>query len=222
MASHNSLHTLQSALNTQIRTHRLNLYATCSDASAAAPGSSVSTLQFGRAADQAQAVARMMGCDARTALSPDHHAVIEVRHVDHQLVIELVIAPSAWWDQQNFVGKLQAERYCREFGNLLRRLGGNFRLGFWDGLHLNNMHLVTGEIANQAILNAWMSTFVEGQDWLRCGVWYDENDPRLEGENFVAEIFARIRDLYQVYNFAAWSGDNDFTAAYRRAAQVAV
>jgi hypothetical protein len=91
-------------------------------------------LTYFRSQEQAEMVERLMGKE-NIGISKEVdtycHPVIELRLTPEHFVIELVLSPKAWWDQQNFIGKLDLPQHRATFRNLLRSLDHDYRLGFW-------------------------------------------------------------------------------------------
>lgn len=179
------------------------------------------TLPYFRSREQAQRVERLMGRDHQewhTDVEIYRHPVIELRLTPKHFAVELVLGPNAWWDQQNFVGKLGIQRHRDTFRGILQRMDGDFHFGFWDGPELSDMHLTTRQLARSSYLHEWMSTFADGQDWLRLGMWYQPEEPMLATERIASELSQRIGMLYNVYNFLLWTSNNDFHSFYQRSA----
>ncbi|MFN8373027.1 MAG: hypothetical protein U0694_09140 [Anaerolineae bacterium] len=215
------LHNVHNQLYRQLRSYGINLHPNFTQAisfqSISDPfAQDVVALRYFRGSGEAQAVERMMADGHEYEPTHDCHPAIEIRVTPTHFAIELIIAPSAWWDQQNLVGKLTVERQRSDFYRLLRQMSCEVQLGFWQGTELSDMHLSTCDIYNPRILGEWMNTFAEGQDWVRAGVWYDLNDPALSDENLASEVFQRICELYKLYNFIVWTSDNDFRSVYRK------
>ena len=61
-----------------------------------------------------------------------------------------------------------------------------------------------------------MGTFAASRDYLRIGAWYDIEDERLDEANIVNEVYHRIRELHQIYDFIAWTSNNDFIKFYKK------
>jgi hypothetical protein len=212
---------LNQELYRQLRSYGINLhpdwnqpvsFETISDPFA----QDVVAIRYSRGRGEAQAVASMMSDGHECEMSTDCHPAIEIRITPDHFAIELVIAPSAWWDQQNLVGKLTVERQRSDFYRLLSQLSCEVQIGFWQGAYLSDVRLSSCDVYNPRILNEWMNTFAEGQDWVRAGVWYDLSDEALSAENIVSEVFQRVCELYKLYSFITWTSDNDFRAVYRK------
>jgi hypothetical protein len=174
-------------------------------------------LTYLRSREQALAIERMMGRD-RQAIKSDvqtsRHPVIELRLTPDHFSVELVVSPEAWVDQQNLIGKLGIQRHRETFRGLLQRMDGDFRLGFWSGCDLSDMHLTTRQLSRGNNLQEWMSTFCDGQDWLRVGIWYAPDAPQLDTTRILREMTDRIGALYRIYTFMLWSSNNDFLSFY--------
>jgi hypothetical protein len=176
------------------------------------------TLPYFRSQEQARLVERLMGRDGvgfNASVDTHRHPVIELRLTPEHFAIELIVSPSSWWDQRNLIGKLSVARHRDTLRELLRRMDGDYRFGFWDGIHLSDMHLTNRQLLRGTILDEWMSTFADGQDWLRVGVWYEPDDPALEAPQIISEIVQRVGALYGVYNFLLWTSNNNFQTFYK-------
>ena len=175
------------------------------------------TLTYFRPYEQAKVVESLMGLDQADG---DHivqsyrHPVIELRLTPDHFAIELVLSPMAWWDQRNFMGKLELQRHQESLRRLLYRLDGDYRFGFWGGTHLGDMHLTTWQLLHGRVLGEWMDTFADGQDWLRLGVWYEPESPRLSADYIVHEATTRIGELYNVYDYLLWTSNNNYHDFY--------
>lgn len=177
------------------------------------------TLAYFRSKEQAQLVERLMGRDGmgwNCDVEIYRHPIIEVRLTPNHVAVELVVTPYAWWDQQNFIGKMAIPRHRDQFRSILQRIPGDFRIGFWDGTDLSDMHLLTNQLVRGNYLYDWMSTFCDGQDWLRMGMWYEPNDPALDAGRITSELVHRIGALYSVYSFLLWTSNNDFHSFYQK------
>lgn len=180
--------------------------------------SSALALDYLRSKEQAQLVERLMGRDqpaSATTCDIRRHPVIEVRITPEHLAVELVLSPAAWWDQRNLVGKLSIPRHREALRSLIQRMDGDTRFGFWNGIDLNDMHLTSRQLLRGTTLDEWMSTFGDGHDWLRVGVWYTPGHEALEESNIVGELVRRIGALYNLYTFALWTSNNNFQSFYR-------
>lgn len=72
------------------------------------------------------------------------------------------------------------------------------------------MHLTPKFLNHRYVLEKWMSTYTDGRDYFRVGVWSDTDlTPR--------DTLNILEPLYKVYEFIAWSGSNDFRTFYRGA-----
>ena len=166
-------------------------------------------------------VERLMGrdgSDMSANVDIYRHPVIELRITPENFAIELIMSPLAWWDQRNLIGKLSVDRHHETLRGFLQHIDGDYRFGFWDGTELSDMHLTSRQLLRGNILNEWMSTFADGQDWLRVGVWYEPEDPALSTENILNETVQRVVALYKLYNFMLWTSNNNFQSFYRTAA----
>jgi hypothetical protein len=177
------------------------------------------TVSYSRSREQAQAVERMMGRDRAEGPQYDlyRHPVIELRLTPQAIALELVLPPSAWWDQRNFLGKLSVLRHRDALRCLLERMDGAVRIGFWEGPDLNEFHLTAWELLRCGVLHDWMSTLGDGQDWLRAGVWYAWDDAELHVNRIGGELLARAGMLYQLYTYLLWTSNNNYQNFYSMA-----
>lgn len=178
------------------------------------------TLPYLRSKEQALLVERLMGRDS-VGMSANadiyRHPVIELRLTPENFVIELVMSPLSWWDQRNLIGKLAVDRHRETLRSIIQRVDGDFCFGFWGGVELNEMHLTSRQLLRGNILEEWMSTFADGQDWLRVGVWYEPEASVLSADNILSEVVERISALYRLYTFMLWTSNNNFQSFYRKA-----
>jgi hypothetical protein len=144
------------------------------------------------------------------------HPVIELRLTPEHFTIELLLSPAAWWDQQNFIGKLELPAHRVHLRAVMTGMERDFCSGFWQGVQLGDMHLTNAELLRGRILDEWMDTFADGQDWLRMGKWYDPSDPALDADHILGEVFTRINALYSLYTFLLWTSNNNFQAFYEK------
>jgi hypothetical protein len=163
---------------------------------------------FVRPASEALNIERMMGSETRR-LTLNRHPVIEVRPVADGLAIELVLAPTAWWYQQNLIGKLSIERHMSAFHRLIARMSDVYRLGFWAGAALDDMHLTPRYLIHRPVLAEWLKTYSGGRDFFRVGAWYDD-----AAAVSPSQVFEHVRELAVVHDFIAWSSNNDFRMFY--------
>jgi hypothetical protein len=178
------------------------------------------TLAYMRDTAEAATVEGIMGRDALTtsgSIESHRHPLIELRLTPQHFTVELVIGPDAWYDQQNFVGKLSIEQHRDSFFHLISGLSEEYCLGFWSGVHLSDMHLSIDKIPPQRIFFEYLDTFAANRDWLRIGCWYEPGDPRLDAVCIREELLGRIRDLYTLYDFALWTSNNNFHTFYAKA-----
>lgn len=214
---------LHHALRNRFRGHNYDLHAVnpsnavLFNGSVAGCSAKSLVLTYMRSREQAQVVERMMGRD-RHALRSDiqvtRHPVIELRLTPDHFSVELLVSPEAWLDQQNLIAKLGIQRHRETFRGILQRMDGDFRLGFWDGCELSDMHLTTRQLSRGNNLQEWMSTFCDGQDWLRVGVWYTPEADALDTGRILRELVERVGALYEVYTFLLWTSNNDFLSFY--------
>jgi hypothetical protein len=161
-------------------------------------------------------VEHLMGIDGSCMVNPYRHPVIELRVAPDHFAIELVLSPNAWWDQQNVVGKLELDRHRAGLRGLMRNMNGDYFFGFWEGTRLSDMHLTTWQLTHGKVIEEWMATFADGQDWLRFGVWYEPEHPALSTDNIVNETFERLSELYSLYDFMLWTSNNNFHSFYEK------
>ncbi|MFN8448278.1 MAG: hypothetical protein U0521_06740 [Anaerolineae bacterium] len=176
------------------------------------------TLPYLRSVEQGALVERLMGRDGTDASSDVYrHPVIELRITPENFAIELIMSPQSWWDQRNIIGKLSVARHRETLRGIIQRIDGDYRFGFWDGTHLSDMHLTSRQLLRGNILDEWMSTFSDGQDWLRVGVWYEPDDPALADDRILSEVVGRVVALEKLYTFMLWTSNNNFQTFYRKA-----
>lgn len=175
----------------------------------------IATAAYYRSSDQAKLVERLMGMDDSRGTETYRHPVIEVRLSDDHLAVELVVSPMAWWDQQNLIGKLALEPCRYEFLALLRNLDDEMRFGFWRGAHLSDMNVMAWHLLRGSIFDEWVSTFLDGRDYWRVGMWYGLDD-NWDTRRVVDETHRQISALYSLYEFIAWSGDNNYRTFYQK------
>lgn len=182
--------------------------------------SNVHALIYLRSEEQARVVEENMGLESRTrgygSINASRHPVIEVRDTPDHFAVELIISPDAWWDQQNVIGKLELDRHQVGLRGLLRSMKPDYCFGFWEGERLSDMHLTARQLWQGNVLNEWLGTFADGQDYLRFGVWYDRNDPALDPRRIAGEVYTRLSDLYTLYNFLVWSSNNNYRGFYEK------
>lgn len=180
---------------------------------------------YSRSNEQALVVERLMGKDTlpRDAeMDVNSHPVVELRLTPQHFVVELVLAPDAWWDQQNLVGKLSLPHHREKFSLMLSQMPGDFVVGFWQGCDLSDMHLTTQQLIRTRSLYDWVGTFADGQDWLRVGTWYTVEDERLATDRIVDELSGRINALYNLYGFLLWTSNNNFHSFYQQIRQTGI
>jgi hypothetical protein len=217
---------LHTAIHPRVRNHNLDLHprwqktSIISRESAACLGTDSSlVLTYFRSREQAEMVEKLMGKEHITETSnvdTYRHPVIELRLTPNEFAVELILSPYAWWDQQNLIGKLELSQHRTAFRALLRQLPTDYRFGFWNGIHLSDMHLTAGELLRGRVLEEWMDTFADGQDWLRVGKWYSPEDPALDSSCVLPEIFDTIKSLHSLYTFLLWTSNNNFHNFYEK------
>lgn len=175
-------------------------------------------LPYLRSKEQRQLVERLMGRDGGgTATSSDihRHPVIELRLTPTHFAIELIVSPFSWWDQRNLLGKLSVDRHRQTLRGLFGEIDGDFRFGFWEGTELSDMHLTARQVLRGTVLDEWMGTFADGQDWLRVGVWYEAEHVELRTDAILSEMLKRLSSLQRLYTFMLWTSNNNFQSFYR-------
>lgn len=178
---------------------------------------------YSRTRTQMIAVERLMGREEVANLETveaHRHPVIEIRLSKEGLVLELVLSRDAWWDQGNLMGKITIPRHRQEFYTLLRNFERHFRMGFWQGTHLSEMHLTAPYFYHTSIMGEWLSTFQPGSDWFRIGIWYAIDSERIQQEIVLDEIMRQMRPLYDFYEFIRWTSDNSFRDFFESAGVV--
>lgn len=199
-----------------------NLPGSVSNTSAATPLEVPTfTLTYMRDPSEARDVEAFMGRDALSSpqsIEPHRHPVIELRLTPEHFAIELVISPSAWYDQQNFVGKLSVQHYRPEFYRLLADLDDEYKLGFWGGIHLNDMHLNTDHLPPMPVLFEFLDTFADRRDWIRIGRWYEPEDPHIHQDHIVDIAYDAVTKLHSLAAFIQWTSANNFHNFYKKLA----
>ncbi|MFW5692038.1 MAG: hypothetical protein ACOCX3_01670 [Chloroflexota bacterium] len=223
----NHMRELHKSLYPLITQHRLSLHPNVEVPGGVAYTTTVSafevdalSLTYMRSAAEAEVVEGMMGRDGVSTsdgLRARHHPVIELRLTPDHFAVELVVAPFAWYDQQNFAGKLTISQHRSAFFELLRELDDNYRLGFWSGIHPGEMNLEIEKLPPQTVLFEFLDTFAAGRDWLRIGRWYGPEDDNLNGRDFKRIVLQHIQSLYGVYEFIIWSSNNNFQTFFNKA-----
>lgn len=217
---------LHEGLQPRVRNHNLDLHPreqksalVCGESAACLGAEGALTLTYLRSREQAVAVERLMGKD-RVSISGDvemhRHPVIELRFTPDAFAIELILSPYAWWDQQNLVGKLELAQHRAQFRQLLSLLDSDYRFGFWSGIHLGDMQLSVGQLLQGRVLDEWINTFADGQDWLRVGKWFDVQDPVLDTHHLTAAAFDVVKALHGLYEFILWTSNNNFHPFYEK------
>jgi hypothetical protein len=225
-AARGKLVTLHEALQPRVRNHNLDLHPraqksalVCTESAASLSAKGAITLTYLRSREQAAAIERLMGKDRVTvtgSVEMHRHPVIELRWTPQAFAIELIVSPYAWWDQQNLVGKLELEQHRSQFRRILSTFEPDYRFGFWSGVNLDEMHLTMHQLLQGRVLDEWINTFADGQDWLRVGKWFDAQDPILETHHFTAAAFDAIKSLNTLYEFILWTSNNNFHSFYEK------
>lgn len=173
----------------------------------------VPTVTYLRLPAEAQAVEQLIKLQPQTQINLRHHPVIELRLTEQWLTLELILNPEAWYDQRNWLGKLGIKRYRNEFYSMVSALDPSIRIGSWAGIHPADPYLTSAQLKHPRIFEAWISTFSDGRDWLRIGVWYPA-DPDTIG--MVEGLYTHAQSLYQLYQYMAWTGRNDFYRLFQK------
>lgn len=177
------------------------------------------SIAYLRPREQAVTVERLMGREEVASLQTveaHRHPVIELRLIREYLSVELLISPDAWWDQQNLVGKLSIPEHRHDFHQLLMQFNDDYRMGFWQGVHLSEMHLRAKHFQHPRIMDEWMSTFHPGADWFRLGRWRSLDELPDTLNDLHQELLQDIRSLYDVYEHILWKSNNNYSDFYSR------
>lgn len=220
---------LHTALYSRLTEYRLNLFpnpesrtgVTLQSLTTPLPVDAISII-YTRNRAQAAAVENLMGRDAAgvsEAVRTHHHPVIEVRLSPEHLAVEFVLPPTAWFDQQNLIGKLTFKQHRDELYRLLQRLNSQHpthdaMLGFWSGLGPDDLHITLSKLPPKMLLYEFLDTFSAGRDWLRLGYWYEPEAVPVQAGTLQDTIFEHIQALHSVYHFIAWTSDNNFQSFY--------
>lgn len=224
-ALHARMRTLHETLYPRMRANNLDLHLYPESAKGALHTQSVADvktqqtvlLAYLRDPVHAVTVERLMGREevaSEKGIEIHRHPVIELRLTPEHFVVEFLISPDAWWDQQNLAGRLTVDRHRDELYQQLRQMP-HVRLGFWQGVHLSDMHMDSTRFHRTALLTEWLSTFEPGKDWFRLGKWYTPEDESLAEETIFDELLTQIKNLYVVYIQMLWHGDNNFRDFYQ-------
>lgn len=217
--------TLHQHISAQLRTQSLDLHLMVPEANAVQFSTvsdrlteEVATIAYTRARGQAVTVERLMGREeVATVNTVDlrRHPALELRLMPEGFVIELILSPDAWWDQQNLVGKLSVDRHRAEFYDLLQTCA-DYTMGFWQGARHSDLSLHARYFKHPRIMDEWLSTFEPAADWFRLGIWYDLDAPELSEERAEDEVLHQLRTLYTLYQHLLWTSDNNFRDFYER------
>lgn len=216
------LATLNSQIFPQLSNYGLDLHPAKTNNNVIFESASTSTkrgmisLQYMRSRPQAIRVERLMGRDetSNNGIDARRHPVIEVRVTPSFLTVELILSPYAWWDQQNFVGKISVDRHRQRFFELVQRLDGETKIGFWRGIQLEDVYVKVNQLKNQRIWNELIDTFDPGKDWFRVGLWYTPEAEEISSENIQEELVSQIRNIYAIYEEVIWSSNNNYREFY--------
>ncbi|MCB9452318.1 MAG: hypothetical protein H6672_12835 [Anaerolineaceae bacterium] len=218
---------LHHELYPRIRNHKIDLHTRWQKSNIVAFDSAATTIQGGdtaalvyfRSREQAVQVERLMGKDGamvNSVIETYRHPLIELRLTPQNLVVELIVSPGAWYDQQNLAGKLTIPQCYDEFREFLHDLDTDFHFGFWDGLELGDMQIELRYLLRGHSLNEWMDTFAAGYDWLRIGKWYSVDDLKLDAPETVNDIFNKLQKLHAIYEFLRWTSNNNYRSFFEK------
>jgi len=223
----NRLINLHKNLYSRLQTAGVHLHPLAGVSTVVTHGSATTTkkadalsIPYSRSEADALNVERVMGyADVATKdeIEIRKHAVIELRITPEHFVVELVVGPNAWYDQQNFVGKFTVKEHRKALYKMLSDLGPDHYFGFWSGIYPDDMHLTTGKLPPPRILYEFIETFAAGRDYVRLGRWYEAGDETLTEADIEATVFQRMRELYQVYEYLLWTSNNNFHKFYEKA-----
>jgi len=215
------LRLLREGVSVNLRTSNLKLHHSKNGIQMISAGAvgiqQVLSILLHRSDTEARTVERLMGREEVVAsgdVDSRRHPVIEIRVTEHHLVFELIISPDAWWDQQNLVGKLSVPRHREEFYKLMRKTDDDYKMGFWGGIHLSEMHLTGAQFKRPVIMNEWLNTYEARKDWFRLGIWYEPESSLLDENLLIPELVEQIKVLYPIYEYLRWTGDNNFQDFY--------
>ena len=140
------------------------------------------------------------------------HPMLDVRIDEKFFTIELLVTEWAWWDAQNFKGKLASDAAERSrFLQMLTGLGQDFIFGGWPDTQDPRLVTTAADLADDARLEIWLRGFEPGVDWLRLGIWYSNPaDFRLHSVRIAEEVLYRFSQLYPVYEFLLWTPRNNY------------
>jgi hypothetical protein len=181
------------------------------------PKTNTLSLIYTRSRAQAVAVENLMGRDGAGIIEDiraQHHPAIEIRLSADYLAIELILAPTAWYDQQNLIGKLTFKQHRDSLHKLLEKLPKACVLGFWSGITPSDAHINLTRVPPKPLLYDFFDTFSAGRDWLRVGYWYQPNQEEVSANNINNTLLNHIQSLYRLYNFVTWTSDNNFRSFY--------
>lgn len=171
------------------------------------------TIAYTRDRTHAVIVERLLGREEIASASTveiHRHPVIELRLTPTHFVIEFIMSPNAWVDQQNLVGKLSVSRHRQEMNRLLKDFDLGYCMGFWEGEHLSEMHLTTPQFQHPRVMEEWMSTFEPNADWFRLGIWYEFDHDDLTQAAIDEVVLKHVRSLHAVYEAFLWTSGNNF------------
>jgi hypothetical protein len=227
----NKLHNLHSTLYPRLRNHDLYLYPPAEKSQIVGEQSVTSVnnraaraVTYFRPVPEARRVERLMGLEMsgpQASVEARRHPVIELRITPHGFTVELVLSPDAWWDQQNMVGKLSLQRHQQAFYDMLCELDDTACLGFWEGTHMDDLHLTVAQLPLITIFEQWMDTFEDSQDWFRVGIWYQPQDEALLAANIADSLFASVKALHNLYVFILWTSNNNFRSFHHNSEESA-
>jgi hypothetical protein len=223
---HSQLLDLHRILQSRLQTQHIDLYIATirdiitTDSVVHRESGGVLVIPYGRHSGTAITVERLMGREhvvTKRDLETHRHPIIELRLAPGGITLELVLSPDAWWDQENLAGKLTLTRYQQEFHKLLQDFPTGYSTGFWQGIHLSDMHLITKQFQHRGIMDEWMRTFEPGKDWFRMGIWYEWDADELNADTIEDTLTSQFKVLYPLYQFINWTSENNYRDFYEGA-----
>lgn len=224
-AAAEQLQMLHEQLAVHLRTQNLDLHLFVPDAHATQfstvsdrVSENVLTIAYTRTRSQAVTVERLMGREEVASVNTvdvRRHPALELRLMQNAFVVELLLSPDAWWDQQNLVGKLSVDRHRHELYDILQTCTDH-TMGFWQGTRHSDFSLHSKYFKHDRIMDEWLSTFEPAADWFRLGIWYELDAEALSEDNIFDEVLTQLRTLHAIYQHLLWTSDNNFRDFYQR------
>jgi hypothetical protein len=112
---------------------------------------------------------------------------------------------------------MSLEKHRQQLRSLLYDFEASYRFGFWGGEASSDMYLTSWQLLQGRVLNDWINTFADGQDWLRFGAWYEPGSVALSADKIANELSRRVGELYALYDFMLWSSNNNYRQFYKQA-----